>query len=162
MNTILKKRGFTLIELLVVVAIIGVLTMIVTANFNSARSKARDAKRVSDLAQMQLVLAQIYDKCEIYPANFTTLTTSASVCTGYTVGNFISVIPTDYGTAYDFYANTARNDYILRATLENYNTATFSDRLTGSVTTLGSGNSVDCSWNTESSGKTHNYCVTSK
>ena len=45
-------KGFTLIELLVVVAIIALLTSIGLIAFVSARQKARNAKRASDMVQM--------------------------------------------------------------------------------------------------------------
>lgn len=50
------RQGFTLIELLVVIAIIGLLSSIAVINLKSARGKARDAKRVSDVKQLSLVI----------------------------------------------------------------------------------------------------------
>ncbi len=57
----LKQRGFTLIELLVVIAIIGILSSVVVASLNSARKKARDARRVDDVKQVQLALELYFD-----------------------------------------------------------------------------------------------------
>lgn len=67
MNNKSKIKGFTLIELLVVIAIIGLLSSIVLASLNMARAKARDAKRLSDMHQMQIALELYYDSFGRYP-----------------------------------------------------------------------------------------------
>ena len=85
-----NKKGFTLIELLVVIAIIAILTAIVTANFATSKAKARDAKRISDIAQIQLALEMVFDRCNVYPPDITNITTD--ICTGYPLNYFISKI----------------------------------------------------------------------
>ncbi len=59
--------GFTLVELLVVISIIGLLSSVVFASLNNARMKARDAKRLSDMKQIQTALELYYDKYGFYP-----------------------------------------------------------------------------------------------
>ncbi len=54
-----KSRGFTLIELLVVIAIIAMLSSIVLAGLSTARAKARDATRFSDIHQINNAI-QLY------------------------------------------------------------------------------------------------------
>jgi len=56
-----KQKGFTLLELLVVIAIIGLLATIVLVSVNTARKKARDARRLSDLNSVMLALSMYYD-----------------------------------------------------------------------------------------------------
>lgn len=48
--------GFTLIELLVVVAIIGILTTVVTVSSTAARAQARDVQRKADLQSIASTL----------------------------------------------------------------------------------------------------------
>jgi len=62
-----NRKGFTLIELLVVIAIIGLLASIVLVSLNSARKKARDTKRLSDINQVNLAMELYYDSYGHYP-----------------------------------------------------------------------------------------------
>ncbi|GEM_PF-335427 len=55
------RRGFTLIELLFVILIIGILAAIILANFGPAKEKARDERRVSDIAQIQVALEGYFE-----------------------------------------------------------------------------------------------------
>ena len=65
------KKGFTLIELLVVIAIIALLSTLSVVALNSARVKARDARRVSDIKQIRTALDMYFDNTapnNAYPA----------------------------------------------------------------------------------------------
>ena len=84
---ILKKKGFTLIELLVVIGIIGVLASIVLASLDGTKKKGRDARRISDLKQIQLALELYYDANASFPG---TIYNSTLETAGY-----ISKVPTD-------------------------------------------------------------------
>lgn len=66
-----QKKGFTMIELLVVIAIIGILSTLAIVSLNSARARARDAKRVSDMKQVQTSLELYFADKNGYPADGT-------------------------------------------------------------------------------------------
>jgi prepilin-type N-terminal cleavage/methylation domain-containing protein len=63
-----NSRGFTLVELLVVIAIIGVLSTLAIFGLNSARSKSRDSRRVTDVKEIQTALELYYADRNGYPA----------------------------------------------------------------------------------------------
>jgi type II secretion system protein G len=64
-----NTKGFTLIELLVVIAIIGLLSTLAVVALNTARTKSRDAKRISDIKQIQTALELYYADASGYPAD---------------------------------------------------------------------------------------------
>ncbi len=109
-----KRGGFTLIELLVVIAIIGILSSIVLASLNSARTKSRDTRRVSDIRQLQLALELYYDaNTNKYPTSLSPLAPT-----------YIAKVPVDpsSGTGYTYAAigsGTACTSYHLGASLED-------------------------------------------
>lgn len=79
-----NQRGFTLIELLVVIAIIGLLASVVLLALNSARAKARDAKRLGDVRQLVSALELYYNDCNGYPVLATAATARTALGTSGT------------------------------------------------------------------------------
>lgn len=118
--------GFTLIELLVVMAIIGILTSLLVANFAQIRSRARDAERKSDLSQIQKALQLYYDDHKAYP------TPDPGALGGFVFGNaftsastsapYMASTPQDALSTSQIYVYTSLSpydSYRLEATLEN-------------------------------------------
>ena len=71
------KKGFTLVELLVVIAIIGLLSTLAVVSLGSAREKARDARRISDIKQIQTALELHFADQGSYPIAATQVTLGA-------------------------------------------------------------------------------------
>ncbi len=129
-----NKQGFTLIELLVVIAIIGLLSTLAVVALSSARQKARDSKRLSDLKQLQTALELYYQDqtSPAYPteASPVSLGTTNYIClnaaSGFTTAGcsspIMGLVPSDPGgsassTAYS-YTSTSGVSYLITATLE--------------------------------------------
>ncbi len=125
------KKGFTLVELLVVIAIIALLSTLSVVALNSARTKARDARRLSDIKQIRTALDMYFDSNLTYPANCAGLGSSSNCmcltsngwkdinCSGGgTI--FMQKVPKDPGTySYDYTMQGSGASYTIAYNLEN-------------------------------------------
>ncbi len=97
----------------------------VLSPLEQAQGKSRDARRVSDIHQLQTAFELFYNDCGNYPSAI--VPSNNQGCTdGYTtLGSYLSIIPanpTPGGTPYTYTSNSPYNNYSLTFTLEaNYN-----------------------------------------
>jgi general secretion pathway protein G len=120
--TLMRSKGFTLIELLVVISLIGILSTLVVANMNSARERARDAQRKSDLRNIQTGLRLYYNDENDYPA--TAGMPWGSAWTGSGGTTYMNILPMDplsptQDYVYSYTSATDNEVYTLYACLEN-------------------------------------------
>ena len=140
------ERGFTLIELLVVIVIIGLLTTLGVVNYLSARQRARDAQRKSNVQQIQSALELYRSDQHAYPASLPAC--NASLTDAGNTTTYMKNIPCDpSGASYynggTYYYNLTGSSYTLASCLENG-----SDTNTGVVSTSpgGSGSCSSGKW----------------
>ena len=115
-----------MVELLVVIAIIGILAATILVQLGSVRTKARDAKRVGDLNQIQVAIeAYNADSDTGYPPS-TDAATSAAWSVGLIaklIPKYIAALPVDPKTntapyTYNYGADAGGTRYQLSAELE--------------------------------------------
>ena len=75
-----RSRGFTFIELLVVIAIIGILSSVVLASLNTARSKGNDAAIKSNLSTILTQSAIYFDTNMNYGTNAAAAGPTVAAC----------------------------------------------------------------------------------
>jgi len=97
------RNAFTLIELIVVISIIGILAAMSIGSYSNIQKSARDAKRKSDLKDIELALQQYYADNKQFPkagscnygANCYVYSTSGSSWIPALVPNYIDAVPVD-------------------------------------------------------------------
>ena len=99
----MTHKAFTLVELLVVISIIALLSSIGVASLNTARSKARDAKRTADLKNISTALDLYYDKYDAYLAGGLTTTAGTLQTSGLTEFMTVPIDPLNQATKYGYY-----------------------------------------------------------
>ena len=120
-----QKKGFTLIELLVVVAIIGLLSTLSIVALNTARAKARDARRVSDIKQIQTALEVYLSENGAYP------TTTASLSP-----TFIAQVPVQPTPSNDGNCAAGATNYVYNSASTGTYTLTYLSQTIGNVIRL--------------------------
>lgn len=120
-----SKVGFTLIEMLVVIGIIAVLAGLIMPSLGTSQMKARDAKRKSDLKQIQKAL-EIFRQDQdpvAFPTDGSFLNLATSWASGATV--YMSTVPSDPDSTaatrvnYSYSVDSNTLTYLLCACLEN-------------------------------------------
>ncbi len=146
-----EEAGFTLIELLIIMIIMGVLAMLITGNFITSIKKGRDARRKTDIEQIQRALEMYYEDKGAYPG---ALTFGQPLIDPDGTGKIYMVkVPNDpvSGKTYEYGYSDEAKAYKLFACLENdqqvlpYESTDYSFSCTNQCKNQ-SGSDVTCVW----------------
>jgi type II secretion system protein G len=128
-----QKRGFTLIEILVVITIMAVLLAAGVATYTSVIKKSRDAKRRSDIGQIQQALEMFradvleYPHCPNDDSAYQDIATCLNVAVGPAPANvpfsqYLPTRPSDPKVSSDFhyyYRRPTTTTYFVTAFVES-------------------------------------------
>jgi prepilin-type N-terminal cleavage/methylation domain-containing protein len=112
-----KITGFTLFELLVSISIIGILSAIAAVSYSSAQKKARDARRMEDMANIQKAAEMYYSQnAYVYP-------------TQLELGGVMQAFPSDpKGVGWTAYSYQIGGTYCACAAMDNLTGGNASDK----------------------------------
>lgn len=133
------RKGFTLVELLIVIAILAILSSLGVSNFQSARIKARDISRKSDLQTISKSLETYVNDHRTYPlsdSNGKIICKSLSVICDWgaefsdDTGTIYSATLPEDSSGFTYWYSSAGTSYTLYAHLENGNDSAIDTSLT--------------------------------
>lgn len=159
----MRKLGFTLLEMTVVLAIMGILASAAIGAYLASQQKGRDARRKSDLSQIQRAMEAYVSDYGLYPA---AIGSRIAACGAPNYDGacgwgaefrdkngtiYMKQLPKDPSgqQIYVYLASTDRKKYQLFALLENKNDPTIA-----SYTYICSTSSNPCNYGTSSSNAT--------